>query len=497
MNKLLQTLHEIIPSGLGSVLFVAAGKGEFLPALRKLGAEQIVLCESNPVNLQFLGKAANGSTETLLPIAATTHETECVDLHVMNNARYSSTAAPARIIDLRPNLKKEHTVSVPAKSLARIIEELVFSDEKQNLLIFNAQGCNHSLLCSLPTHQLYEFEWLLVNGMQIPEAYAGDSPISETIRYLKDLGFELIMNDPEVIHPNATVLFRRLPLVLQVISLESKLNLLAASLEDANLLARQRQALLEQLQQSSTLFEQQAKERQTRIEALTRSSDENAQLANERASQIESLNQAKAGAEKLAAERQTQLQQVSQDRDAQTQQLAESQAQLAKLQQARTELEQQSKERQTRIEALTRSRDEQTQLANERASQIESLNQAKAGAEKLAAERQTQLQQVSQDRDAKGLQLAESQSQHTHIQQKIAELEQQLKERQAKIESLIHTRDEQSKKISQQTQRITQLETEQSEMDARQNLLNEEMIRAEAQIDLIKDVLLREPGLRE
>jgi hypothetical protein len=44
-------------------------------------------------------------------------------------------------------------------------------------------------------------------------------------------------------------------------------------------------------------------------------------------------------------------------------------------------------------------------------------------------------------------------------------------------------------------QRLQQIEGHNAELATRQTLFQDEMVRAEAQIDLIKDVLLREPGL--
>ncbi len=44
-------------------------------------------------------------------------------------------------------------------------------------------------------------------------------------------------------------------------------------------------------------------------------------------------------------------------------------------------------------------------------------------------------------------------------------------------------------------QRNQQLETDNQQNAIRQQLLQEELIKAEAQIELIKDLLLREPGL--
>lgn len=79
----------------------------------------------------------------------------------------------------------------------------------------------------------------------------------------------------------------------------------------------------------------------------------------------------------------------------------------------------------------------------------------------------------------------------------------------AQLRKLAQERDEQAKlaaqhkaeldKVSKQNQergaRIAQLENEHAELSQRQTLLGQEMIKAEAQIDLIKDVLLRDPGL--
>ena len=78
-----------------------------------------------------------------------------------------------------------------------------------------------------------------------------------------------------------------------------------------------------------------------------------------------------------------------------------------------------------------------------------------------------------------------------------------------KITALTQARNEQSQlaarhqtelghmqnQLKQKDTRIAQLESDLAELNARQDLLNDEITRAEIQIDLIKDVLLREPGL--
>ncbi|MBE2260863.1 MAG: hypothetical protein IAE88_18560, partial [Rhodobacteraceae bacterium] len=75
-------------------------------------------------------------------------------------------------------------------------------------------------------------------------------------------------------------------------------------------------------------------------------------------------------------------------------------------------------------------------------------------------------------------------------------------ERQKQIQQLTQARDEQlklaterQKQVGEMQLRLQQVEVQNAEFVTRQALLQEEFVRAEAQIDLIKDVLLREPGL--
>src|SRR3546814_12782609 len=52
-----------------------------------------------------------------------------------------------------------------------------------------------------------------------------------------------------------------------------------------------------------------------------------------------------------------------------------------------------------------------------------------------------------------------------------------------------------TKQNQERTSRISKLEAEHVVLEQRQARLNEEMIKAEAQVDLIKDILLRDAGL--
>ena len=150
----------------------------------------------------------------------------------------------------------------------------------------------------------------------------------------------------------------------------------------------------------------------------------------------EQLSQAKAAAEKLATERAQQTEQASKAKDEQAKLAQERQAQIEQLTQAKAVAEKAAGERAQQLEEATKAKDEQARLAGERLKQIEQLTQAKAAAEKTAGER---LQKMN--------------------------------------ELLLEI---QNRKVSE------------AELVSRQKLMHDEMVRAEAQLELIKDILLRE-----
>jgi hypothetical protein len=226
---------------------------------------------------------------------------------------------------------------------------------------------------------------------------------------------------------------------------------------------------------------------------------------------------------KLAQERQGQIEQLTQARDAEAKGKADAQARIGVLEKEKGELsaarDQQAKlaqERQGQIEQLTQARDAEAKgkaeaiaqkvaLAKEKAEAIaqrdaEAKGKADAQARigvlekekgelsaardqqaKLAQERQGQIEQLTQARDAEAKGKAET----------IAQKEALAKEK----TDAIAERDESRQRLQDQQARMQQLETENTEARMRQTLLQDELVKAEAQIELIKDLLLREPGL--
>ena len=145
------------------------------------------------------------------------------------------------------------------------------------------------------------------------------------------------------------------------------------------------------------------------------------------------------------------------------------------LTQAKAEQEKQIAEQ---AKAVSDLRDQNTQLSQQ-------LIQAKAEQEKQIAEQ------------AKAM--SDLQGQNTQLSQQLtqakAEQEKQSAE-QAKAVSNLQTQKERlNEERDEAKKRVRLLEIQNVDLTTRQTLLQDEIIRAEAQIDLIKDVLLREPGL--
>ena len=213
-----------------------------------------------------------------------------------------------------------------------------------------------------------------------------------------------------------------------------------------NLATVQRQRLNSEVIELRIRLSEQDKSSQQRIAELQQqvqlhnnATIEQAKLATERQQQLEALEKQKA--------------EVTAARDA----LAKEKTALT---QARDEQAKLATERQQQVEALEKQKAELTAARDALAKEKTALTQARDEQAKLATEHKTQLDKVT--------------TEHDQVQK---------------------TANERQKALEQAQQRIKTLENEASENLQRQQLLQEELIKAEAQIELIKDLLLREPGL--
>lgn len=151
-------------------------------------------------------------------------------------------------------------------------------------------------------------------------------------------------------------------------------------------------------------------------------------------------------------------------------------------------------EQEVQIKQLIKLKEKLVSIITDLNAQLEQVIQSKDEAVNLGVIRQKQIshwakimnEQLLRDRDERtGLVLE---------YQKL--IEQLLRDRDEQTEQLLRDRDEQTKQsLQKKNQRISELESEVAEKNHRQRLLNQELSKAEVQLELIKDVLLREPHI--
>ena len=465
MNNLLRRIREHSTDGLHSAIIIGAGNGSQLSDWRQLGCGHLLLAEAHPRQAEELGRRLRHEQgERLLALALTADEQPMATLQPLNNLAYSSLNAAIGLFEHYPNLRSGEALQVPARSLGQLLAEQALDEQQPHLLLIAAPGQAMQRLQGTPAGVLQAFTWLLIECSSEP-LYQCDASASEISAWLQGLGYDLVSDDPDAIYPQSKMLFKRNPSVLESLRLSSEVAELRSQRVHAAQASRQQiAAMQQQLQQrDATLVEQTrlTNERQTQIDMLAK---ENAELT----AALDALGKEKIS---LGVARDEQTKKLASERQAQIDALGKEKADLAS---ARDALAREKSE-------LTKARDEQAKLASERQAKIDALSIEKADLAAAGDALSKEKIEITKTRDE---------------QTKLAS------ERKGQLDKITAERDQVQKSVAEQKktfdnaqQQIKTLENEASESLQRQQLLQEELIKAEAQIELIKDLLLREPGL--
>ena len=464
MKSLLQHIRQNTQTPPDLALVIGAGNGTSLPALRQLDSARLVLAEAHPRQAEELARRARTDLgEEVWHQAITATAQGNVTLHVLNNPNYNSLKSPAGLLTYFPNLRAISNLEAPSRTLTESITALSPAEGDDNLLILDAPGQAFELLQATSPSALQSFAWIIINGAT-ETLYSEDSTAAESAFLLQKLGFDPVSEDQEAVYPHTALLLARNPSRVQTYRLDTEIRQLHEQFDESRRAhvheAEDYQQKLDQLGQHSDEQTRQLSELQNQLDTLA---SEKAELINAR----DALNKDKAALAsardeqtKLAAERQTQF-------DALT-------GEKAQLIAARDALSKDNA-------ALTAARDEQTKLANERKAQLDALTGEKA---QFIAARDA----LSKDNAA----LTAARDEQTKL----------ANERKAQLTKTITEREQSQKAVSEHQenlkaahQHIQTLEANAEETVLRQQLLQEELIKAEAQIELIKDLLLREAGL--
>lgn len=543
MRELLAQIAAESDRAAGTTLVVGAGTGAELPMLRRVGNRRLILAEAHPqIATELSARIRRADGEEVWGLAIAPEPGPEAELRVLSNLRYCSLREPERLLEQGPNLRKQRSIEVESRSLAQAIELAVTDQDRNHLLILDAPGLNVELLQRTDGALIQRFAWVLVHASAISDLYRGEASHELGTERLQALGFARVAEDPDALYPEVVSLYRRDDHRIELLQQTSLAERLRGELAEAREQAvanshehHQRIAALEaeqaqvqaerdDLRAKVATFAQQleraAAEQEAgsgqvaQLQALHQSERERADgLQQQLDSRGQALDKLRSERDQLHQQVQTlvqerevlaqQLRAASEARDAldaaNRQQTAEAEAQRERAERLERELASASQAQQ----ALAAERDRFSQRCDEQ--QAEGRAQ-EARLEALAAEVAGLVRDkeaLTSTREEQRNRLAELTAEVERLRAECDRLEDEKRaldlsrETQAKrgANEMIASLDRAEQKLSAQQQRIDQLEYELTESSSRQRLLDEELVKAEAQLDLVKDLLLREQTL--
>ncbi len=421
--------------------------------------------------------------------------------------------ANSNLLKLFPGLKTVQTVQTEATAPSALLQPLELQADQHNWLTIDLPGEELAVLKAIQqADQLHLFDQLQLHcGNQA--LYEEGEPAATILQWLQDQGFDLFQEDNSHDLDRPCWMLKRNKLQLRHRQLKQQLTRLTQLTSDHDTQLNQQKTQIEQLtkardeqvklvaehkeqlekaNQAKANQEKLANVRLTQIEQLTKARDEQAKLVAEHKEQLEKTNQTRANQEKLANDRLTQIEQLTKARDEQTKLVAEHKEQLEKANQTRANQEKLANDRLTQIEQLTKARDEQAKLVAEHKEQLEKANQTRAHQEKLANDRLIQLEQLTKASDEQAKLTAENKAQLDKANQAKAEQTQLATAHHQQRDQEKQRADNNQQQLAQKQEEVEKLEQQLGELNHRLPMLDTEFVKAEAQIELIKDILIRE-----
>nr|WP_315481657.1 hypothetical protein [uncultured Undibacterium sp.] len=530
----IELLHRMMPPQVVIHIGAGTGNGE-MHFWRHWSVPHALIIDADPVRLEWADSLAiENPAWQVRSVVLADHNNE-VDYYRASNPDQDGLISPEKLTIFWPNLCISESMRRQTQRLDSLLSDQALTSFQQDLSTWLLIDC----LPVLPILEgagsdldRWSVLWLSVllkpladddtvgtlndleiylrpHGYRCIHVFEDNHPAVGKALFIRDWHAQLTPVVKKLKEENSVIISEKANLEQRALAansnLQNQIGLLTQARDEQSQLATERQAQVVALTQEKTVLAEQRQALDQEINALKQVRDEQSQLATERQAQVVALTQEKTV---LAEQRQALDQEINalkQAREAQSQLATERQAQVVALTQEKTAWEEQRQALDQEINALKQAREEQSQLATERQAQVVTLTKEKTV---LAEQRQALDQEINalkQLCDEQSQLAAERQAQVTVLTNEKAALFEELKLLVEEIRALNQAKDEQARivndvrnefeqlqsKLQQCEIRVVTLESELVEKDVRQRMLNEEMIKAEAQIDLIKDVLLR------
>jgi hypothetical protein len=519
-----------------TIIHIGAGYGNgVMSAWREWPIPYALIIDADESRLDWVNTQVTNNPAWQVCCAVLADTDGEADYYSVSNPAEDGLLAAEQLTALWPNLQTNQQVTRqvtrldsllakhPATLLPTAASIWTFIDCLTSLTILKGAGkaleqwsvlCLRVLLQPLPEQNtigtLQDLEaYLQPYGYRCIQITESNNPAIGVALFVRDWQGVLAPELLKISHEKATIVSEQLTLQQQLTQLTAtnhelnkQVHDLAKTAEEQVKLATEREARIDNLAQESTTHSQQAQQLQNQVDTLNQA---NAVLAEEKTTvtqsrdalsiELAAMTQARDEQTHLAAERQTQSEALVHERNHQAQQAQESQLQVEVLNQEKSGLIELRDTLSNDITSLTQARDVQTNLVNECQNRLEAITQERDQQVTHAQNLQSQVDALNQTNTLLNQEKSTFAEQQEPLKNELAALKQSV-DQQALSLSQSHTECEQlHNQLQQQEAIMANLKAQYSESDARQRLLNDEMIKAEAQLELIKDVLLREPGL--
>lgn len=486
MDALLDFLKRQLPHKLGTVLHLGAG-ARALELHAGFHAQRLVLVEGDPdthaeleASIREGDRAIELLGDVVMPASGMVHWRR------FSVRAHNGPLARDALLAYYPRLRQWTATPRPGRDIAELLAQLDIrrSSDGPNVLLLDTPGQADSLLRRLSAEAMQCFDWLILTGyrQEVDPALSPSEPPESALEAASFVTAGASVDDSagpwsfrawrfdHRQHEHARLLEQLEDASSRAIAAEQHCETLRRqALAEAARWQRQLEEAQASLQ-AALAERDEARSRALAAEDGLRTEQASAQAALEQQRQAHDTQQARIA--ELTAERDRQAHWHKENAswaralDAKTKDLQ------GQLETARQELQQAREQLDTRRDAEASTR---ADLARELQAQLEGarqeLQQALEQLETLRAAETSDRAARSQEREEHARALQEQLRKHQAQTQELESLRQQLaraqEEREAARRSLL-------------------------ERDSRQALLDQEVLRAEAQLDLIKDVLLRE-----
>ncbi len=463
----------VVHLGAGSGAAISRWQG--LPAQRR--PAHLVLVEGDAEAAESLHREAAGLSWVRVLATAVAPATGQVDWHRFSLAAVNGPLDGTGLAVYYPRLRRLASTRVNAVALAELLRPILsapMSEDAPVVLAFDLPGQEFELLESLPEDVLQRCSEIVIRGCKEAPG-PGGAPLDTAVASLRRRLFSLAHTEyeREPLWPLAWLRFDRSAFELR--RLRAELTVREAQLaeltgdrtrqtEQLRLRDAEREDLLGKVSQAEQHASKTAAalaERDKRVDSLSRDHSSLQAQLQERAAETEALRAS--------------LTQMEQQKAELTATLAERDAQIAELSKSREWHRRVGTERESRIEAIT---SEHNQLRESHAaltSQVEALRLA-AG---QAQEQQGRAHQLAQELEGTREEASKLKAQRDEVQRASTEFKRGLAASRTQV--------------AMKQRRIDELEAELQQLRRSQGSLDEEVARAEGQLDLIKDLLLLTP----